>query len=84
MDVVSKSGTRFQFDKSGEVEAGMRGLGTDVAIVSSMVFLAQFCLSLCMGSLISYAETTTVVVLVSGVLAVCGSVAASQVLYLEL
>ncbi|XP_014284288.1 proton-associated sugar transporter A [Halyomorpha halys] len=71
------------FDKAGN-DMGMRGLGTDVAIVSSMVFLAQFCLSLCMGSLISYAQTTTVVVIVSGCLSICGSIAASKVLYLDL
>ena len=33
----------------------VRGIGTDVGIVSSMVFLAQFILSLTMGTIIEFA-----------------------------
>lgn len=65
-------------------EAQLRGLGTDVAIVSSMVFLAQFLLSMCMGSLVSYFGTTTTVVCVAAVLCVFGAISATQVMYLEL
>ncbi|KAL1132241.1 hypothetical protein AAG570_010198 [Ranatra chinensis] len=61
-----------------------RGLGTDVALVSSMVFLAQFTLSLCMGSIISYSGTTTAVVCVASFLSFCGSITATQVLYLDI
>ena len=32
----------------------VRGIGTDVAIVSAMVFLAQFILSSLMGSLVQF------------------------------
>ena len=46
-----------------KAEAGLiRGIGTDVGIVSSMVFLAQFILSLSMGTIISMAGTTTAVI----------------------
>ena len=31
----------------------MRGIGTDIAIVSCMVFLAQFVLSLLMGTIVA-------------------------------
>lgn len=62
----------------------LRGLGTDVAIVSSMVFLAQFLLSICMGSIVNTAGTTAAVATVAGFLAFCGSIVATQVLYLDL
>lgn len=62
----------------------LRGLGTDVAIVSSMVFMAQFILSLCMGTIVSWTGTTTAVVSVAAVLALCGAISATQVLYLDL
>lgn len=62
----------------------LRGLGTDVAIVSSMVFLAQFILSLCMGTIISWTGTTAAVVGVAAFLSFCGAISATQVLYLDL
>ncbi|XP_052121408.1 membrane-associated transporter protein [Frankliniella occidentalis] len=62
----------------------LRGLGTDVAIVSSMVFLAQFALSVCMGTLISIVGSTVTVVAVASSLAFCGAIAATRVMYLDL
>lgn len=62
----------------------VRGLGTDVAIVSSMVFLAQFVLSVCMGTLISVVGSTVTVVAVASSLAFCGAIAATRVMYLDL
>ncbi|XP_018575326.1 proton-associated sugar transporter A [Anoplophora glabripennis] len=62
----------------------IRGLGTDVAIISSMVFLAQFLLSICMGSIVSAVGTTTVVVSVASILSLLGAISASQILYLDL
>ncbi|XP_043211013.1 proton-associated sugar transporter A-like [Amphibalanus amphitrite] len=62
----------------------VRGLGTDVAIVSSMVFLAQFVLSLCVGSIVTAAGTTTMVVVLAAVLSTCGAITATQVTYLDL
>jgi solute carrier family 45 protein 1/2/4 len=80
--------TSFQFEitKAGEAVRGtqLRGLGTDVAIVSSMVFLAQFILSMCMGSIVSFFGTTTTVVSVAAILSLFGAIAATQVMYLEL
>jgi hypothetical protein len=49
-----------------------------------MVFLAQFSLSLCLGTIISVAGTTTVVVVVASSLAFCGALTATKVLYLDL
>ncbi|GJQ74265.1 hypothetical protein Trydic_g19165 [Trypoxylus dichotomus] len=76
----------FAVSKDGEekVSAQVRGLGTDVAIVSSMVFLAQFILSICMGTIVSLTGTTTAVVAVASALASFGAVSATQVMYLDL
>ncbi|XP_063930780.1 proton-associated sugar transporter A [Zophobas morio] len=76
------------FEKTGEsggkITPQIRGLGTDVAIVSSMVFLAQFILSMGMGYIVNTVGTTTAVVSVASALAFCGAIAASQVVYLDL
>ncbi|KAK7080404.1 hypothetical protein SK128_024266 [Halocaridina rubra] len=65
-------------------ESQVRGLGTDVAIVSSMVFLAQFILSSCMGSIIAAVGSTTAVVCAASILAAFGALTATQVVYLDL
>lgn len=59
----------------------IRGLGTDVAIVQSMVFVAQFCLSLCMGSIVQAVGSTVAVVVSACILSFLGSLMATQVLY---
>lgn len=64
--------------------AQIRGLGTDIAIVSSMVFLAQFILSLCMGTIVTLSGTTTAVVSMASFLSLCGAIAATQIMYLDL
>ncbi|XP_050099297.1 membrane-associated transporter protein isoform X2 [Anopheles aquasalis] len=78
----------FEVDKTGmakkPADEAIRGLGTDVAIVSSMVFLAQFVLSICMGSIVAWSGTTTAVVSVAALLSFCGAIAATQVMYLDL
>lgn len=73
-------------DENGEekLSAQIRGLGTDVALVSSMVFLAQFLLSMCMGTIVNVSGTTTSVVTMASILAFCGAIAATQIMYLEL
>lgn len=65
-------------------EKQVRGLGTDVAIVSSMVFLAQFILSMGIGSVVSITGTTTSVVVTASLLATFGAISATQVMYLDL
>jgi len=62
----------------------VRGLGTDIAIVSSMVFLAQFLLSCCLGTIVSLSGSTAAVVYVASILAMCGAVSATQIMYLDL
>lgn len=62
----------------------VRGLGTDVAIVSSMVFLAQFLLSCCLGTIVSLTGSTAAVVYMASALAMCGAASATRIMYLDL
>jgi len=61
-----------------------RGLGTDVAVVSSMVFLAQITQSLTLGSVVTFAGTTTAIILAAALFAALGALSATRVLYLDL
>lgn len=61
----------------------IRGLGTDVSIISSMVFLAQFLLSMGIGSIVNVTGTTTAVIIVASILSLLGAVSASQIIYLD-
>lgn len=80
------NGLQFEVTAEGEAihEQGVRGLGTDVAIVSSMVFLAQFMLSCCLGTIVRISGSTTAVVCVASTLAACGALSATQIMYLDL
>ena len=71
-------------DGNAILGSAVRGLGTDVSIVSSMVFLAQFILSMCMGTIVSVSGTTTAVVSTASFLSFCGALAATKVMYLDL
>ena len=49
----SEEGAKKMEDDIGDIISGqVRGIGTDVAIVSAMVFLAQFILSSLMGTIV--------------------------------
>ncbi|XP_063229088.1 proton-associated sugar transporter A [Bacillus rossius redtenbacheri] len=74
----------FETGPPGGGVARPRGLGTDVAIVSSMVFLAQFSLSMLMGQVVSAAGSTTAVVAAAALLSLCGALAATRVMYADL
>ena len=77
----------FQFseiDMTGTESTRVRGLGTDVALVSSMVFLAQFLLSLFMGTMVHFTGSTVTIVIVAAILSFCGAICATQVTYLNL
>ena len=78
---------QFEVNECGiakQSTGAIRGLGTDVAIVSSMVFLAQFVLSICMGSIVAWTGTTTAVVTIAAMLSFCGALSATQIMYLNL
>ncbi|XP_043069981.1 membrane-associated transporter protein [Drosophila bipectinata] len=76
----------FDLNENGETRSAtsVRGLGTDIAIISSMVFLAQFILSLCMGTIITSSGTTTSVICTASFLSFCGALSATKIMYLEL
>ncbi|CAF0776556.1 unnamed protein product [Brachionus calyciflorus] len=60
-----------------------RGLGTDISIVSSMVFVAQFILSFFIGSLIKLIGTKTVVIYGSSFFSFCAAITAQRISYLD-
>lgn len=77
----------YQFDVDDDLEktpAQRRGLGTDVAIVSSMVFLAQITQALLLGSVVAAVGSTTAIICAAAVFAGCGALSARKVLYLDL
>jgi solute carrier family 45 protein 1/2/4 len=74
---------QFSFDAS-TTEDTIRGLGTDIAIVSSMVFIAQLLLSAFVGSVVHATGSTVAVVVMAAVLSFLGALSATQVLYLGL
>jgi len=71
-------------DVIGSQTDQVRGIGTDVAIVSCMVFLAQFILSSLMGTIVSSSGSTVAVVVCAAVLSFCGAISASFVTYMDL
>lgn len=73
----------FRDDTTGG-ECGIRGIGTDVASVSSMVFLSQFILSLTMGTIVEAVGSNLATVCAAAFLSACGAASASQVMYLDM
>lgn len=59
-----------------------RGLGTDIAIISSMVFVAQLIISLSIGSLVSWLATTSAVLYAASLLSIGAAISAMFVLYI--
>ena len=74
----------MDFDDLVGKPSQLRGLGTDVAVVSSMVFLAQMTQSVILGNVVAATGTTTAIVLAAALFAACGALAATKVLYLDL
>lgn len=71
-------------EERSERDSDVRGLGTDVAIVSSMVFLAQIAQSLLLGNVVTVTGSTTAIVFAAAVFAICGALASTKVLYLDI
>ena len=79
-----KRETREEDGIADMVKGQVRGIGTDVAIVSAMVFLAQFLLSSLMGSIVQAAGSTVAVIVCAAVLSFCGAISANFVTYMDL
>lgn len=60
-----------------------RGLGTDIAIISSMVFIAQLIVSLSIGTLVSWLNSTCAVLYAASGLSLMAAISAFFVLYLD-
>lgn len=60
-----------------------RGMGTDIAIISSMIFVAQFIISLSLGSLILLVNTTSAVLYAASGFSILAAISAMKILYLE-
>ena len=79
-----KRETREEDGIADMVKGQVRGIGTDVAIVSAMVFLAQFLLPSLMGSIVQAAGSTVAVIVCAAVLSFCGAISANFVTYMDL
>ncbi|XP_060066019.1 proton-associated sugar transporter A-like [Ylistrum balloti] len=75
--------TNGQFS-TNPVDKTVRGLGTDVAVVSSMVFLAQFILSAFVGTIIDAVGSSVAIVVAAAIFSFLGACCATQVMYLDL
>ncbi|XP_064627821.1 solute carrier family 45 member 4-like [Lineus longissimus] len=60
-----------------------RGLGTDVALVTSMLFLAQIVISLCMGAMIHATGSTITIPVTSAITGSIGVILSSQITHLD-
>ncbi|RNA16067.1 proton-associated sugar transporter A-like [Brachionus plicatilis] len=81
--LVAQYHTKESFELLSNEPVQARGLGTDIAIVSSMVFIAQFFLSIFIGFFIKLIGTKTVVVFASSLFSLCASFSAQKILYLD-
>ncbi|CAO1414900.1 unnamed protein product [Diamesa serratosioi] len=61
-----------------------RGLGTDCGIVSSMLFIAQFVISLSIGSFITLIESTAAVLYTASIFSFFAAISACYVVYMDL
>lgn len=71
--------------KAGEevVSKQKRGLGTDIAIVNSMIFVAQIIVALTIGLFIDWLGSTAAVIFAAGFCGLCAAISAFFVLYIE-
>ncbi|XP_069120878.1 proton-associated sugar transporter A-like isoform X2 [Argopecten irradians] len=69
---------------TNSADKSVRGLGTDVAVVSSMVFLAQFILSAFVGTIIDAVGSSVAIVVAAAIFSFLGACCATQVMYLDL
>lgn len=72
--------------KNGEAitSTQIRGLGTDVSIIHSMIFIGQMIVSLTSGPLISLINSVQAVIYAAGVFAAISAISASQIVYMDL
>ncbi|XP_054162367.1 proton-associated sugar transporter A-like [Oppia nitens] len=74
---------KYRFHEMFSGEPKPRGLGTDIAVVGSMVFLAQFILSLCMGTIIDIVGSHSAAIFIASFLSACSAGCATKVYYIN-
>lgn len=62
----------------------IRGVGTDVSILHSMIFVGQIIVSLTSGPLISLIQSVRAVIYAAGVFACLSALSATQIVYMDL
>ncbi|KAG6455424.1 proton-associated sugar transporter A [Manduca sexta] len=72
------------WDSAGGGSGQERGIGTDVAVVSSCVFVAQLLVSFIMGFAVKASGSTAAVVAVAAALAAAAAFTATKITYLDL
>ncbi|CAK1598605.1 unnamed protein product [Parnassius mnemosyne] len=72
------------WDSAGGGSGEERGIGTDVAVVSSCVFVAQLLVSFIMGFAVKAMGSTAAVVTVAAILAAAAAFTATKITYLDL
>ncbi|GBP09882.1 hypothetical protein EVAR_92433_1 [Eumeta japonica] len=72
------------WDNAGGGCGAARGLGTDVAVVSSCVFVAQLAVSVAVGAAVRLASSTAAVVAIAAALAAVAAILAQKITYLDL
>ena len=60
-----------------------RGLGTDIAVVGGMIFVAQIIVALTIGPCISLLGSTTAIVYADSILSFLGALSATQIVYIN-
>lgn len=74
----------LQWDSTGGGCGKERGIGTDVAVISSCVFVAQLLISFIMGFAVKSIGSTAAVVGVAALLAAAAAITATKITYLDL
>jgi solute carrier family 45 protein 1/2/4 len=71
------------FDSWGNEGDTKRGLGADISLVGSMVFLAQFILSIFMGTFMKIIGSSSIIVYLAALFSFCGAITANFLLYID-
>lgn len=75
----------FKQKKGQQIESTqIRGVGTDVSILHSMIFVGQIIVSLTSGPLIALIDSVRAVIYAAGIFACVSAVAASRIVYMDL
>lgn len=81
---IKKADNNNAPEKSEPVDEFERGLGTDCGIVGSMMFVAQFTMSLSIGSLITWVGSVSAVLYAASFFSLLAAISGCYVVYMDL